>query len=301
MDTKQWKYKISTGKTPVILSLGMLLFGGLTLWMHKNGSGAVIFGGILTAVMTLVFVATVYRLLFYKVLIGKDGFYFQSGIGNGLYHNYEELNNAWITGGQNLSGHETKWCHFETADGKITRFVIYYNDEKAARYLVKRVQAETAGKTQSPQQYRINGKAGGVTGLVAAFIAVGMICFFTFPMLQLGSIALVMGLVGLLMAVYLLINALFTYFCFQVKIEEAGFYYQSTPFNGKYFSYADITRCWEVERVYRYRRSANRNHYFYLYFTDRQGKTRRFQYENDIYGYEVNILKERINEKGASG
>lgn len=298
MNKKQWKYKIGAGRTPVFLSLGMaILFSSLSVWLHRTGNGAYFFGDILTGIMVAVLITTVYRLMFYKVLIGKDGFYFQTHIANGMYHNYAELRNAWITKGQNLSGHENKWCHFETSDGKVTRFVFYYNDEKAANYLVNRIQAETAGEAQETQQHRIDGKASGVVGLISVFVAAGLGCIFTFPMFQLGNIALIMGLVGLLIIGFLLVNSLFTYFCFQIKIEENGFYYQTNPFNGTYFNYQDITRCWEVKRVYRYRRSATRNHYFYLYFTDRYGKTRRFQYENDIYGYEVNILKERINEK----
>ena len=298
MDNKQWKYKIGTGRTPVFLALGMtILFGSLSVWLHKTGNGAYFFGDILTGIMAVVLISTIYRLLFYKVLIGKDGFYFQTHIANGMYHNYAELKNAWITKGQNLSGHETKWCHFETADGKVTRFVIYYKDEKAADYLVKRTQAEATKLPQQKQQYRIDGKAGGVVGLVGTFVAVGMMFIFEFPLFQLGGITFIMALIGLVVAGYVLIHALFTYFCFQVKIEETGFYCQTNPFNSAYYNYQDITRCWEVKRVYRYRRNATRNHYFYLYFTDRQGKTRRFQYENDIYGYEVNILKERINKK----
>lgn len=298
MEEKQWKYKIGTGKMPVILSLGMtLVFGGLSVWLHKTDNGAYFFGDILTGIMVAVLLLTIYRLMFYKVLIGTDGFYFQSHIGNGMYHNYSELKNAWITKGQNISGHENKWCHFETSDGKVTRFTFYYADEKAAKYLVKRIQTETAEKVQEKQQHRIDGKASGMVGLVGVFVAVGMACIFTFPMFQIGGIAVIMSMVSLLIVGYLLINTLFTYFCFQVKIEEEGFYYQTNPFNGTYFNYQDITRCWQVKRVYRYRRNAYRNHYFYVYFTDRHGKTRRFLYENDIYGYEVNILKERINGK----
>lgn len=298
MDGKQWKYKIGAGRTPVFLSLGMtVLFSSLRVWLHKTGNGAYFFGDILTGIMVAILIATVYRLLFYKVLIGKDGFYFQTHIANGMYHNYAELNNAWITSGQDLSGHERTWCHFETADGRVTRFIIYDQDEKAAGYLVKRVQAEATQPTQPKRQYRIDGRAGGAIGIIAAFVVAGMICIFELPMLQLGGIALIMGVIGLAIAAYVLISALFNFFCFQIKIEEEGFYYQTNPFNGTYFSYQDITRSWEVKRVFRYRRSANRNHYFYLYFTDRQGKTRRFQYENDIYGYEVDILKGRINGK----
>ena len=297
MEDKQWKYKIGAGKLPVILSLGMtILFGSLSVWLHKTENGAYFFGDILTGIMAVVMFVTIYRLMFYKVLIGTDGFYFQTHIGNGMYHNYGELKNAWTTKGQNLSGHENKWCHFETADGKVTRFIFYYNDEKAVKYLVKRVQTETAGKTNETQQYRIDGKASGMVGLIGVFVATGMACIFTFPMFQIGGIAVIMSLVSLLVVGFALISTLFTYFCFQIKIEEDGFYYQTNPFNGTYFNYQDITRSWEVKRVYRYRRSATRNHYFYLYFTDRYGKTRRFLYENDIYGHEVNILKKRINK-----
>ena len=297
MDEKQWKYKIGAGKIPVVLSLGMtILFGSLSVWLHKTDNGAYFFGDILTGIMVAVLITTIYRLLFYKVLIGKDGFYYQTHIGNGIYHNYGELKNAWITKGKNLSGHENKWCHFETADSKVTRFIFYYNDEKAANYLVKRIQSETAGKAQETQQYRIDGKASGMVGLIGIFVVAGIVCIFTFPMFQIGGIAVIMSLISLLVVGFALINSLFTYFCFQIKIEESGFYYQTNPFNGTYFNYQDITRSWEVKRVYRYRRSATRNHYFYLYFTDRYGKTRRFLYENDIYGYEVNILKKRINE-----
>lgn len=298
MEEKQWKYKIGAGKMPVVLSLGMtIFFGSLSVWLHKTDNGAYFFADILSGIMVAVLITTIYRLLFYKVLIGKDGFYYQTHIGNGIYHNYGELNNAWITKGKNLSGHENKWCHFETADSKVTRFIFYYNDEKAANYLVKRIQSETAGKAQETQQYRIDGKASGMVGLIGIFVVAVMVCIFTFPMFQIGGIAVIMCLISLLVVGFALINSLFTYFCFQIKIEESGFYYQTNPFNGTYFNYQDITRSWEVKRVYRYRRSATRNHYFYLYFTDRYGKTRRFLYENDIYGYEVNILKERINGK----
>lgn len=302
MDNKQWKYQIRSGKMSVVLSCGMmLLFVGISIWLHKTGNQAYFIADIFSAIMIIIFVATVYRLIFYKVLIGKDGFYFQTHVGNGMYHNYGELRNAWITTGQNLSGHETSFCHFETADGNVTRFVFYFNERKAVKYLVKRTAEETADRTTEEEehkhQHRIDGKASGLIGPISAVVTVGLVCIFEIPMFRLGGPALIMGIAGLLLAGYLLVTTIFTYFCFQVKIEEEGFYYQTTPFNGTYYLYKDIARCWEVKRVYRYRRSANRNHYFYLYFTDRYGKTRRFLYENDIFGYEVNILKERIGGK----
>lgn len=68
------------------------------------------------------------------------------------------------------------------------------------------------------------------------------VCIFEFPLFQLGGVAWIMDVIGLVIAAFVLVK------CF-------------------------------------------------VFLTDRYGKTRRFLYENGIYGYEVNILKERINGK----
>ncbi|MGI6262062.1 MAG: hypothetical protein ACOYJR_09525 [Acutalibacteraceae bacterium] len=74
---KESKYKIGNGKMPVILMLLMsALLGGLTLWLYKTNNGAVIFAGISDSLMELLLILTIYRLIFYKVLIGVDGFYY---------------------------------------------------------------------------------------------------------------------------------------------------------------------------------------------------------------------------------
>ena len=46
------------------------------------------------------------RSTFYKVLIGTDGFYYQTGIGNGRYYNYSDIEKAWISSGTAQNGHE---------------------------------------------------------------------------------------------------------------------------------------------------------------------------------------------------
>ena len=65
-----------------------------------------------------------------------------------------------------------------------------------------------------------------MVGLIGVFVATGMACIFTFPMFQIGGIAVVMSVISLLVVGFALISSLFTYFCFQIKIEE-GFYYQT--------------------------------------------------------------------------
>ena len=100
-----WKYKIGSGKTPVILMMAMsTLFGGLTLWLYRTSNRAFIFSGILTAIMALVFLLTIYRLIFYKVLIGADGFYYQTGVGNGKYYDYTDVEKVWISSGTSQNG-----------------------------------------------------------------------------------------------------------------------------------------------------------------------------------------------------
>ena len=84
LEDRQWKYKIRSGKMPVILTLIMFsAFGGLTAWLYSTDNGAFIFTGLFSAILLALVIATVYRLAFFKVLIGKDRFYYQTGPSNG--------------------------------------------------------------------------------------------------------------------------------------------------------------------------------------------------------------------------
>lgn len=302
MDTKQWKYKIGTGKTPVILSLGMLiLFASLSIWLRKTDNGAYLFCDILTAIMVAVLITTIYRLLFYKVLIGQDGFYYQTQINNGRYYSYKELGKAWISKGKDHGGHDSRYCNIETPEGKVIRFIIYYADQKAAAYLVKRAEVEAARHSDDNDSHRhlycIDGKTFGAGQLVTVFVLVTVMSIIDVPLLLQGGIGTVFGAIGIGFSVYILGYTLLNHFCFLVTIEEKGFYYQTTPFNGTFFEYRDIDRCWTVQKVYRHRRSTTRQYHFCLYFTDKAGKTRRFLYSDDIFRHEVEVLKERIERK----
>ena len=93
------------------------------------------------------------------------------------------------------------------------------------------------------------------------------------------------------------------WYCFQVRIEEDGFYIQTTPFNRKYYRYDSIRNCGTVEKVYRYRRSGGRfgrTHYFYFIFTDIHGEQRNFQFQSDIFGHETAVLQNRIEAAGGT-
>ena len=302
MEDIQWKYKIGAGKVPVVLSLGMtLVFGGLSVWLHKTDNGAYLFGDILTAIMVVVLIVTAYRLLFYKVLIAQDGFYYQTQIGNGGFHSFENIGKAWLSKGKDHSGHDSSYCNIETSEGKTIRFIVYYSDQKAAAYLVKRVEAVSARRKDDTDErrhlYRIDGKTFGAGQLIVSLVVVAVMSFFDLPLLLKGGTETIFGLIGVGISVYILLYSFLNYFCFLVTIEENGFYYKTTPFNGAFYRYQNIDRCWTVQKIYRRRRSANRQYLFYFYFTDVAGKTRRFLYSDDIFKHEIQVLKDRIKEK----
>lgn len=299
MNRHQWKYRIGSGKTPVILSLGMLaLFGGMSVWLHRSNNGAYLFGDLLTIIMGVILVLTGYRFLFFKVLIGQDGFFYQTHVHNGRYFGYQELGKAWISTGKDTGGHEASYCHFETPEGRTIRFRFFDEDEKGVQYLVRRAEAALAHRAPEAADvrrcYQIDGKTFGVGPLITSVVLAAILTWLDIPMVRSGGLGILFGCIGLGMAAFILCYSLLNYFCFLVKIDDDGFYLQTTPFNGTYYPYSRIDRSWSVMKIYRRRRSATRQHLFYLYFTDKSGKTRRFLYSDDIFHHEIQILQERI-------
>ena len=84
---QKWEYTITNGITGVIISFIMLtIFGGLALWFRLSRNGAIIIGIILVIFASLAFFLALYRTLFFRVLIDKDGFFYQTAPGNGRYY-----------------------------------------------------------------------------------------------------------------------------------------------------------------------------------------------------------------------
>lgn len=302
LENKQWKYKIGSGKTPVILTFIMLaLFGGLALWLHSTQNGAFIFAGLLAAVMLLSFAVTVYRFLYYKILIGKDGFYYQTGPGNGRYYEYASVEKAWISSGTQQNGVQQKYCNVVIPGIPVIRFPFYYADSKGVGYLVKRVDASASkdANIEAGREYLIDGKVYGKTGIVIGFLLLAIVAFIDTVIIQnTGLIYLIVP--GTIMAVAVVWMLIIRYCYFKVRIGESGFYCRTNPFNGQHYQYNEITSCREIKRIIRNRKPrrgvSHRRYYFYFEFTDVRGKTRKFQFEKPIHEYEVNVLKERIEQ-----
>lgn len=298
MESRQWKYKIGSGKTPVVLSLIMFaIFGGVTGWLYSENNGAFLFAGLFSAILLALVIATVYRLAFYKVLIGKDGFYYQTGPRNGRFYAYTQVEKAWIHSGEAQNRAQEDYCNIEIPGIPVIRFQFFYADEKAVNYLIKRIDA--AEREHSTEDYLIDGKVFGKTRIVLGIVLLIVIAFVDTVIIQTSGLVF-MVIPGAIMALYVLISLVNSNLFFKVKIEETGFYCQTNPFNGQYYPYSEITGCRRIKKVVRNRRprrAENPRYYFFFEFTDSGGPTRKFQFEDQIHGHEVDVLKQRIETR----
>jgi hypothetical protein len=297
-----WNYKINSGKTPVILMAIMVaLFGSLTLWLHYTKNGAVLFCGILAAIMMLVLLLSIYRLLFYKILIGAEGFYYQTGVSNGKYYAYAEVEEAWISRGIAQNGGQEQYCNIALYKEQVIRFPFFYKDEDGVEYLVQQANAvirrARAPFVSEKEEYLIDGKVFGKTKMTCGImILVVVACMNIFLIREIGLhfFLLLSMAMGVVTAALMLNDFLF----FQVRIGKDGFDCRTAPFYKKHYYYNEIVNCREIKRVIK--RSHHRGgaqgriYYFYFEFTDNKGKKHKFRFEQQFHEYEINILKKRI-------
>ena len=298
----EWKYKIRSGKLPVILTVLMFaVFGGLTAWLYNTNNGAFIFTGLFSAILLALVIATVYRLAFFKVLIGKDGFYYQTGPSNGKFYDYADVEKAWVNSGEAQNRAQEDYCNIEIPGVPVIRFQFFYADEKGVNYLIKRIEAtankETAESRKEKAEYLIDGKVFGKTRIVLSIVLLIVVAIIDAVIVK-ATGQMYLAVPGVVMALFILIYLINSNMFFKVKIEENGFYCRTNPFNGQYYEYAEITDCKRIKKVVRtrahYYEAAERRYYFFFEFTDVRGKTRKFLFEDPIHGHEINVLKERI-------
>lgn len=304
MEDRQWKYKIRSGKMPVILTLIMFsAFGGLTAWLYSTDNGAFIFTGLFSAILLALVIATVYRLAFFKVLIGKDGFYYQTGLSNGRFYNYAEVEKAWLNSGESQNRAQEDYCNIEIPGIPVIRFQFFYADSKAVDYLIKRIETtantETAERRNEKAEYLIDGKVFGKARIVIATALLIVVAIIDAVIIK-ATGHMYLAVPGVAMALFILIYLINSNIFFKVKIGVKGFYCRTNPFNGQYYEYDEITNCRRIKKVVRrrvhYYQAGERMYYFFFEFTDIRGKTRKFQFEDPIHGHEVNVLKERIEK-----
>lgn len=149
--------------------------------------------------------------------------------------------------------------------------------------------------------YKINDKQNGLIRLIIIFaITVFFIVLTVDQFFGKGNKSIIVAFFFAFVAVsslYIFIRLALRFFFFKVYIGEKGFYFQSNPFNGKYYEYSDIKDCREELKVSRsgYSSGPSQTSYFYYFtFTDKSGKSTKILFNKALYEHEFNELKERI-------
>ncbi len=288
----------------MILSAVMLLmFGGLTLWLWEIKNGAVLFAGMLTAILLLVFLLTLYRMCFYRIRIGQASFSYQTGPGNEQILSYCKLRRAWTSQGRQQNGYRSRFCCIDAGPGRVIRFPFFDADKKAVAYLLERVE-KLAGREDGQQDiYVIDGKAYGRGRIAACCVLLPVVVLLDSVALQVSKgagILAVFACLGSATVICAILVLAVQYACFRVEIGTDGFFLRTLPWNGQYYAYRHIVGCREVEKVVRIRRSrrdaASRSYYYFFSFTDENGKIRRFQFEKPLYSHEIAVLQQRIEQ-----
>jgi len=301
---QQWKYKITSGIMGVILSAIMLAgFGALAIWMHNTQNGAIVIGRIVVIFAALAFVLALYRALFFKVLIGKDGFFYQSNPMNGKQYSFHEIKEAWISSGRETNANEMNYCNFETNSGKVIRFFYTGADLDAVEYFLERVEkAQSIQLEQHVEQkeYHISGKVQGIQKIAVMLFLMGILCLLVNPLLREG-LSIVSVYFPIILALFSLIYLIIHYCFYKIHIDEKGFFYQTNPFNGKTYKYDEIVECEIVEIRRRkgsvHRPGSRRTYYLhYFVFTDSTGKERKIAFDKSLFEHEINVLRSRIEQ-----
>lgn len=308
MKDGQWKYKVGGRAQGIVPSLFLLfLFGGVSIYLFLNKHGAFLFSFILTIIAFVLVVSCAFRAAFVKVLIGREGIYYQTKPGNGRFLKYRKISEAWESSGTSLSGIEEHFCNYRTSDGRVVRFSFFPYESEGVEYLIRRVREEGAGIVPADgnigsREYVIDGKIYGKTSIAGALVLLVLMFAMTVPAVSVknfGGVGKSILFGGVAAALIILAVTIIRYRCFVVKIGDAGFYFRSNPFNGRYFPYEEILNCRTEKRIYHHRHRLHggtgmRLYYYYFFFTDKSGRTRKFQFQEPIFGHEAEVLKKRI-------
>lgn len=163
MKKVRWMYKIG-GRLQGFVPLSVLLvvFLGVSVWMYYLNNGAFVFGALLTALILIIMLVCVYHAVFVKILIDENGFYVQTRPGNGVYIPYSRVKRAWISSGEYLNGTPGNSLNYQTEDGETHRFSFLPFESDGAYYLVEQVEKQSSGEkdgaSDEAQPYIISGQ-----------------------------------------------------------------------------------------------------------------------------------------------
>lgn len=154
--------------------------------------------------------------------------------------------------------------------------------------------------------YVVSGKTYGLIRIIVIGILAGFFAALTVDQLRPAPnkmliVAIFFGLICTVLTVTL-IRLINRYFYFKICIGKNGFFFQSNPFNGKYYRYEEIVSC--KEELKRIRHSVGYgdpvSYHYFFYFTDKDGKIQKILFEKSLFEREFEALKKRIDKNLSS-
>ena len=136
MEEDKWVYEIGKDGFAVVFPLiGLVISGGIAIALALANNPAVFFMSLFALFMLVMTLMVLYRQFIVKFLVGENGFYHQTKPGNGRYHRYSELVNAWTSYGD---GNNALYFYYQLPGKSPVRF--YYNpmDDEAVEYMLSK-------------------------------------------------------------------------------------------------------------------------------------------------------------------
>ena len=147
--------------------------------------------------------------------------------------------------------------------------------------------------------YKIDGKINGLARMIIAAVVGIVFLVLTVDQLQPApnkypQVAIFFASIA---AVFLFLTVFLSlrYFCFRIYIGKSGFYFQTKPSNGQYYTYNEVENAEENLVTRRRRHAGGSVYYYYFTFTVKRGERKKVQFEKALHEREINVLIERIN------
>lgn len=140
---KTLKYKLNHDLFSLFpITLTLIVFGGVTVWLKLFDNGMFIFTGFLTAVVIVILIYTLYNCFFKKIFVYEEGFYYRNGIAKGKYYRYEDIVEAWESEGKTTNGVMNYYLNFKTTDGIVVKFNFTADKGEGVMYLIDKVNGQ---------------------------------------------------------------------------------------------------------------------------------------------------------------
>ena len=146
--------------------------------------------------------------------------------------------------------------------------------------------------------HRIKRKPKGLPNIIFFAILFAFVCVAGISLADSGYSEMVaaIAVVGAFLLVVILVLCV-SCFSFRLYVGSYGFFYRTTPYNGRYYRYSEIAKCKTETMALNtddIRKPAS--HAFFFVFTDNEGIKREIEFSPVKHGQIISVLTEKIEQ-----